>query len=295
MTRTRIAELVALALALGACNHGGQSGDEGSPGGAGSPGEGAGMPGGGMSGGGIGGGGGISGMTGMMPPEFECSSDAQCGEYVQDLAGDLERRAAQPELALHEARCITGCVEPTACACVYTIAGRAYLDAVNVFVLGGSTGCDVYGRAPYCLEQPDAFSGCEPDDPASCEAACASALDVVQTDAAGYAVDVRTAECVERDCRWVWRIDDRCFAGSIARGGKGDLEQPCALSDAEILERALAASTPDRPASPEEPNWRTRSEGGRTWATAEVCGQELEPVCVFGDCTDADVDAGSER
>jgi hypothetical protein len=299
---------------------GGQSGDEGASGPPGDAGHGdAAVP-------------PTMGGPGEQPPgALTCKSDAECRSYVETYLDErvAHPRAGGRELEI--AQCVAGCGKEAVCACMYRYADRTFLDALELHALGAAERCDVSSRARYCLAEPSAFQGCSLDDPESCDAACLELRDALEEDDRGREVSVPAARCAQGRCLSVWEVEGHCLVGEPIPGApwdpSGSSEVACADSYDAILDDLAASLGPAPPAPPSgsdappammsggahdagaavegtpraassdepiEANWNTMTdEHGAVWATGQICGAAVGPLCVDGPCPAAEKgDAG---
>jgi hypothetical protein len=212
MPNLRVSDLPALCFALLAACVGGQTGSEGA-----------------------------KGTRGVHNVGDPCSQDRDCEQQLATALKALATARAPVATRLLGASCDpvpAGCASPQARYCHCSYAPEPF-DKPLTLDLGANTGCALYSRSLACLEAAGDFAGCE-RAACSCVETCQDALDRMRDDdARSFAVEARHAVCEHETCRFVLRIDDRCYAGAWPEAWSATYD--CALSDQALLAADAAA------------------------------------------------------
>jgi hypothetical protein len=220
----RSAHAFALLAALAASCNGGQTGDEGALNGRGAH---MNQPG--------------KGVDGNGANWVPCSTDLDCATRLEQYALTLAAPVMVHRVHLGSG-CVPardGCSDDAFCGCVYDQDGPGGDTQRYVLALGTDAACDLYSRDGTCLVSGKDFAGCDVDGAASCDAACAHAMQVwAADDARTLDVQARSARCVQTACQHVIEVEGMCYPGSVDAP-----RYDCALDDDDILARAFPDAT----------------------------------------------------
>jgi hypothetical protein len=178
---------------------------------------------------------GAKGTKGVPTIGDPCTVDRDCQQQLQFALQGLAAPHAHLPVKLLGASCEpvpVGCASPAAryCHCTYT---PKAVEKPASFELGVGADCTLYGRSLGCLASSSDFAGCDATA-CSCVEACQGALDRMSADdERNFDVQARRAVCEHEACRFVLRIDDRCYAGAWPVPGSPTYD--CALSDQALL------------------------------------------------------------
>lgn len=171
----------------------------------------------------------------------QCDVDADCHL-------DLGYLSAPASVQLLDATCAFE--SQPVCACyLRRVSGSGQTSYFTAVPGRHPGGCSEYSRTPGCLYCESEFSGCNSDEPGSCDAVCADFVARKNQDLARtVSVRERLARCTEQRCQWLYEIEGKCYVGEPgwpeARG------YDCSLSDDELLAHSERETEPSCPARP---------------------------------------------
>jgi len=183
------------------------------------------------------------GASGGTVPVSECTTDEDCVRIAQEV-NDALLAPTDRSLTFDSASCEPNGLR-TSGACMCTVAEG--MSGTWSFTLGARVDCDRYGRSGNCIVSVDDFLGCDVATENICDAPCTSAVAAIQADEdATFDAEIRTATCVPntdadnvRMCHTVYRVDDRCYAGTLLPYGPNQAYD-CALTNEAIIQLETA-------------------------------------------------------
>lgn len=185
-----------------------------------------------------------NGQTGS--PSYLCTEE-DCAATAQEILDSLAQSSPAPTFV--GASCHPPDTGPAEADTRPTIYCRCDQSDGGFFLISDTSlgvGCEVRGRGGFCIFDDRDFTGCDVNDPHSCDATCSTLQSRLEADAANNpSAELRFSGCVPpppsspsgtmKRCGVVLRMDGRCFTNDD--GGAVLKNEPvdCSLSDQQIL------------------------------------------------------------